>query len=106
MAKDKWFEIVDDSMDDIPKRVEQLRSSYWKKAVLLMVLVVIGSLVMGVGKASGIVAIGCFIGVSGILGILAMATMCHTQLCMYRTIKEIRLQAGQGSRQTELPDKA
>lgn len=92
MAEDRWFKIMNDNVDDIPSRVEQLRSEYWQKASLFMILVVVGSTTMGIAKVNGLVAIGCFVAVTGILGILALATMCHTQLCLYRLIKEMRKQ--------------
>ena len=105
MVDDKWYKIINDKIDDIPKRVEQLKSEYWRKASLFMVLVIAGSTTMGVAKATGVVAIGCFVSVTGILGILAMATMCHTQLCLYRLIKEMRKQEENKSEQMDAPDK-
>jgi hypothetical protein len=105
MAEDRWFKIINDEIDDISKRVEQLKSEYWRKASLFMVLVIAGCATMGVAKANGIVAIGCFVAVTGILGILALATMCHIQLCLYRLIKEMRNQEEDKSEQTDAPDK-
>ena len=102
MAEDRWFKIINDNIDDIPRRVEQLKSEYWRKASLFMVLVIVGSATMGVAKANGLVAIGCFVAVTGILGILALATMCHTQLCLYRLIKEMRKQEEDKSGQTDI----
>lgn len=53
MAEDRWFMIINDNIDDIPRRVEQLKSMYWRKASLFMVLVILGSATMGVAKANG-----------------------------------------------------
>lgn len=90
MAEDKWFKIINDDIDDIPVSVEKLKSKYWQKSLLFIILVVIGSILMGVGRSNGLVALGCFLAISGIGNILAEATMCHNQLCLYRLIKEIR----------------
>ena len=90
MAEDKWHKIVNDEIDDIPMRVEQLKSEYWQKAWIFIVCTIVGSAVMGFGKVNGIVAVGCFLAVTGMVGIFALATMCHTQLCLYRAIREIR----------------
>ena len=90
MAEDRWFWIINDNLDDIPGRVRQLKSVFWRKASLLMVLVIIGSATMGAAKTNGLVAMGCFFAVTGILGILAFAIMSHAQLCLYRLIREIR----------------
>lgn len=97
--------IINDNIDDIPRRVEQLKSEYWRKAAMYMVLVIAGSAAMGVAKANGLVAIGCFVAVTGMLGILAWATMCHTQLCLYRLIKEVRKQKEDKNEHTESPVK-
>ena len=90
MAIDRWHKIINDEISDIPKCVEELKSTYWKKASLFLIFVIAGSATMGFGRANGIVAIGCFLAVTGIVGILAEATTCHTQLCLYRLIKEMR----------------
>ena len=92
MVKDKWYQIVNDDIDDIPLRVEQLKSEYWRIAWPLMFVVVLGTSIMGVANTSGIIAIGCFMSITGMLGILAMAIMSHHQLCLYRLVKEIRNQ--------------
>jgi len=90
MLKDRWFEIINDEIDDIPKHVVQLKSKYWQTTSLFLIVVIAGSAIMGIGKANGIIAVGCFCAITGILGILSQAIMCHTQLCLYRFIKEIR----------------
>ena len=90
MAKDKWYRIVDDEIDDIPMRVEQMKSKYWQQSLILIACTVVGSVIMGFGKANGVVAVGCFLAVTGMVGIFALSTMCHTQLCLYRAIKEMR----------------
>ena len=105
MAEDRWFMLINDDIEDIPKHVEQLKSEYWRKASLFMILVVVGSATMGVAKANGLVAIGCFVAVTGILGILTLAIMCHSQICLYRLIKEMRKQKEGKSQQTGSPDK-
>ena len=90
MAEDKWLKIVNDEIDDIPMRVERMKSKYWQQASMFLVCTVLGSAVMGFGKANGIVAVGCFVAVTGMVGVFALATMCHVQLCLYRAIKEMR----------------
>ena len=91
MAEDKWYEIVNDEIDDIPIRVEQTKTKYWQKTWLFIVFTIIGSAMMIFGKAAGLVAVGCFLAVTGMVGVFALATMSHTQLCLYRVIKEIRM---------------
>lgn len=90
MAEDKWYEIINDEIDDIPMRVEQVKSKYWQKAWVFIVCTIVGSAIMGLGRSNGIVAVGCFLAVTGMVGIFALATMSHAQLCLYRAIKEIR----------------
>ena len=91
MAVDKWYAIVNDEIDDIPTRVEQLKSKYWKQAWIFLTCTIIGSAIMGFGKVTGLIAIGCFLAVTSMVGIFALAIMYHTQLCLYRAIKEIRM---------------
>ena len=91
MAEDRWYEIVNDGIDDIPMCVEQTKSRYWQKAWVFLVCTVVGSAIMGFGRANGIVAVGCFLAVTGMVGVYALAIMSHTQLCLYRAIKEIRM---------------
>ena len=90
MVKDKWYRIVHDEIDDIPMRVEQMKSKYWQQSSILIACTVVGSVSMGFGRANGVVAVGCFLAVTGMVGIFALATMYHTQLCLYRAIKEMR----------------
>jgi hypothetical protein len=90
MAEDKWFKIVNDEIDDIPSRVEQVKSKYWQQVSIFLVCTIVGSAIMKFGKANGIVAVGCFLAVTGMVGVFALATMCHTQLSLYQAIKEIR----------------
>ncbi|HIJ64936.1 MAG TPA: hypothetical protein HPP77_03215 [Candidatus Hydrogenedentes bacterium] len=90
MAEDKWYKIVNDDMDDIPMRVEQTKAEYWQKAWIFMVCTIIGAAIMGFAKATGLIAVGCFLAVTGMVGVFALATMSHMQLCLYRAIKEIR----------------
>ena len=90
MEEDRWYKIVNDELEDIPMRVEQLKSKYWQQAWIFIVCTIAGSAIMGFGKVTGIIAVGCFLAVAGIIGIFALATMYHTQLCLYRAIKEIR----------------
>ena len=71
----------------------------------LMCTDIAGSTTMGVAKVIGIVAIGCFVSVAGILGILSMTTMRHTQLCLRGLIKEMLKQEENKSEQTDAPDK-
>lgn len=52
MAEDKWFKIINDDIDDIPVSVEKLKSKYWQKSLLFIILVVIGSILMGVGRSA------------------------------------------------------
>lgn len=90
MTEDKWFRLINDDLIDIPARVQQLKTAYWKKSALFIVLVVIGSATMGVASNSGPAAVGCFLAVTGIIGIMTLATMSHTELCLYRALKEVR----------------
>ena len=90
MVKDKWYRIVHDEIDDIPMRVEQMKSKYWQQSLMLIVCTIVGSAIMGFGRANGVVAVGCFLAVTGMVGMFALSTMCHTQLCLYRAIKEMR----------------
>jgi hypothetical protein len=90
MAEDKWFRIVNDEIDDIPMRVEQMKTKYWQQAWIFMACTIIGSAIMGFGKVTGIIAVGCFMAVTGMVAIFALATMYNAQLCLYRMIKEIR----------------
>jgi len=90
MAEDKWFKLYNDEMDDIPARIEQMKSKYWKDVGILIAFAVVGSVVMAFGPAIQLTAMGCFIAVTGVVGMFALATMYHAQLCLYRAIKEIR----------------
>jgi len=90
MKEDKWFRLINDDIADIPARVHELKAEYCKKLILFALLIVGGSLTMGVAQSTGAVAIGGFMATTGIVGIMAMATMCHTQLCLYRALKELR----------------
>lgn len=92
MAEDKWYEIINDEMEDIPLRVERMKSRYWRQAALFMAFSVTGGALMGFGKAGGLIATGCFLAVTGVLGLFITGNICHTQLCLYRAIKEIRKQ--------------
>jgi len=90
MSKDKWFALINDEMEDIPARIEKIKSWYWKRAIPFALLTAFGGTTMGVFHNSGAASIGCFMAVSGVVGFMAIATMCHSQLCMYRTVIEIR----------------
>ena len=90
MPEDKWFRLINDEIADIPAGVQQLKSEYWKKSILFIILILAGSTAMGVARGSGQATLGCFVAVTGIVGIMALATMCHTQLCLYRALKEFR----------------
>ncbi len=90
MAEDKWYEIVNDDIGDIALCVEKTKSQYWQKAWIMLACTIAGSAVMGLGKANGIIAVGCFLAASGMVGVFALATMSHAQLCLDRAIKEIR----------------
>ncbi len=90
MKEDKWFRLVNDEIDDIPARVYRLKSEYWKKSVMFLVLTVCGSAMMGTARSCGFAAIGGFMATAGIVAIMALATMCHTELCLYRALKEFR----------------
>lgn len=67
-----------------------MKSKYWQQAGIFLAFTIVGSFVMGFGKVNGIVAVGCFLAVTGMVGVFALATMYHTQLCLYRAIKETR----------------
>ena len=90
MKEDKWFRLINDDIADIPARVHELKAEYWKKSILFLILILAGSTTMGVSRSSGQAAIGGFMATTGIIGIMALATMSHTQLCLYRALKEFR----------------
>ncbi|MBN1384475.1 MAG: hypothetical protein JW983_06340 [Elusimicrobia bacterium] len=92
MTEDKWFRIINDKMEDIPARVKKMKSKYWKINSVFIGLIILGTIITGNCQDT----ISCFLAivlaVTGIAGIMAVATMCHSQLCLYRTIMEIRKQ--------------
>ena len=90
MAEGRWFRLLDDKLDDIPARIEQLKTSYRQRTTIFFVLIVVGLLVIGWAGSNDLIAIGCFIAVTSIVGVMALSTMCHTQLCLYRAITEMR----------------
>jgi hypothetical protein len=90
MAEDRWFRLLDDKLDDIPARIEQLKTSYRQRTTIFFMLMAVGLLVVGWAGSNDLIAIGCFIAVTGIVGVMALSTMCHTQLCLYRAIREMR----------------
>jgi len=90
MPEDKWFRLVNDDIADIPARVYELKSEYWRKSSLFLIFTIVGSAAMGFARGSSLAALGCFMAVTGIIGIMALATMSHTQLCLYRALKEFR----------------
>ncbi len=90
MAEDKWMTLVNDDLEDIPRKVEALKAGYWRKAPVFMMCTILGSVLMGIGHLHQLVAVGCFMAVTGMVGVFALATMDHQTLCLYRAVLEIR----------------
>ena len=90
MNKDKWYSLINEPLEDIPSCVEKLKSAFFWKIIPFLLLTVVGCGMIGFGSPHGIVVLGCFLAVSGVVGMLALATMCHVQLCLYRVIKELQ----------------
>ncbi len=90
MASDKWLRLLNDDLTDMQASVQKLKAEYWKKSFFLIILVIIGAALMGVAGNANLAAIGCFFAVTGIVGILSLANMCHNELCLYRAIREFR----------------
>jgi|GEM_PF-3739563 len=90
MPEDKWFRLINDDIADIPTCVVKMKSAYWRKSIIFIVLVAVGAAIMAGARAGGYAAFGCFVAITGVAGMMALATMCHSQLCLYRAIKELR----------------
>lgn len=86
MENDKWYRLFNDELVDLPQRIEKLKSNCWAMIIPCLFCIALGVFLIGVGIPS----IGFLFTIFGVTGMMAIATMCHSQLCMYRTIKELR----------------
>lgn len=88
----KWFKLINNDFVDIPKSIAEMKTSYTQKMVVFFAILVAGAICMSLAQSSGTAAMGCFMAVTGISGIMALSTASHTQLCLLRILKEIRIQ--------------
>jgi len=97
MVGDKWSSLIHDELDDLEGRAKQIRARYWQRAVVFIVFIVGGAVLMLTSSVHSRIVLGCFLAVTGVVGQCAMATMAHAELCLYRTVIELRKHAGGGS---------
>lgn len=90
MAKDRWFQLVDDRLEDIPSRIQDLKSGYTERLIFFLILIIAGAMHMILKGDNNTFAIGCFISFAGVAGIMTISITAHTQLCLYRGIVEMR----------------
>lgn len=104
---DKWFRLYHDEISEIPAHIQEMKTGYWKKSVVFVILTAAGSIAMGTSNSLGPSLLGCFLAMAGVTGLMSLATMCHSQLCLCRLLKEIRkFHAEDPDKQNQLNDAA
>ena len=90
MAQDRWFRLIEDDLDDISVRVAQVKKNFNQRIFIFIVLIIAGTLMMFLGEDYSTVTIGVFVALTGVTGVMAISTMYHNQLCLYRSVIEMR----------------
>jgi membrane associated rhomboid family serine protease len=90
MAQREWFTLIDNELGDLRAESARMNARFWQRAWFLAVLVIGGSLLMGLGTSTSTIAIGCFTAVTGVVGYMALVVIFHIQQCLYRAIDEMR----------------
>lgn len=95
MNTDQWYKIIDQDVSDPRALVEDLKSKWWKYYWIFLALVVVGMVIWATGGHPKRMMVGLFLALCGVLGKLSIGIMCHTQLCMYKLIIEMRKEKAQ-----------
>lgn len=82
--------MYEDKLEDIPQSIERMKSAYTARTIVLFVVLLAGVAAMTASGTGNRAAIGCFAALTGVCGIMALSVICHTQLCLFRLLKEIR----------------
>lgn len=90
MAQRAWFTLIDNELSDLRAESARMNARFWQRAWFLAVLVIGGSLLMGLATSTSTIAIGCFMAVTGVVGYMVLVVVFHMQPCLYRAIDETR----------------
>jgi hypothetical protein len=90
MKEDGWYRLFEDPIDDIPGRIERLRQKYEQRLMIFVMLLIVGLLLLTASVEPSLLAIGGLLTVTAVAGGAALTAITHNQLCLYRTVQEMR----------------
>jgi hypothetical protein len=82
VTQDKWFQLIEDGLEDIPRSISHLKTSFTQRTIIFFALIGLGLLMMIWGGENSMIAIGVFVSITGMTGIMTLSIMVHNQICL------------------------